>query len=325
MAIIFLSSFIVLFPSSLSYGQTIYTGSDGYDYAAISDDNGNSASIAVEAYFLNDTRNQGLVVDLWAYINSSYNGQTEFEIQIYGTGYGYYGIGYTPTNTLYENFNGYILDYAGNNGYIFGCNGQTQNGEVHLMTIISPFYEVPYGALPLNMTVRVNFLYTNTPVSIGYSDMDQNLILGTLQNGVGGGGSCVFSSTPILTANGGYIPAMYISAGMKLMTYNMSTNSFQQKVVEEVTLSYENYSYVINGNLIIAQDQNIMTNEGYINAGNLTYNDTLWNPFSDSYIPIFSIAKVYNPSVMYDFKLSINNNYIGWTYLIEDAITNPCG
>ncbi|MGC8620260.1 MAG: hypothetical protein ACP5LA_07185, partial [Thermoplasmata archaeon] len=116
LAIIFLSSFIVLFPSSLSYGQTIFTGSDGYDYAAISDDNGNSASIAVEAYFLNDTRNQCLVVDLWAYINSSYNGQTEFEIQIYGTGYGYYGIGYTPTNTLYENFNGYILDYAGNNG-----------------------------------------------------------------------------------------------------------------------------------------------------------------------------------------------------------------
>ncbi|MGC8580393.1 MAG: hypothetical protein ACP5MB_10110 [bacterium] len=68
-----------------------------------------------------------------------------------------------------------------------------------------------------------------------------------------------------------------------------------------------------------------MTNEGYINAGNLTYNDTLWNPFSNSYISIFSIAKVYNPSVMYDFKLSINHNYIGWTYLIEDAITNPCG
>ncbi len=290
----------------LAHAQlSIFQGTDGYVYASASDGDGNFASINVDAYFLNDTQNEGLVINLWAYINSTYNGQTEFRIQIDGTGFGYNGIGYT-----------------------FGCNGPTQNGEIHIMSIISPIFEVPYGALPLNMTVEVYFLAYpggNTPVGEGFSYMDSNLILGTLQNGLGGGGSCVSGFTPILTSQYTYILAQDISAGVKLMTYNITTGLLQPAVVKEVVISYENSSYVINGNLEIAGDQKVLTATGFIDASNLTLNDTLYNTFTNTYLPVFSIEKIYNPMVMYDFVLSINHNFIGWYYSLMDKLADPCG
>ncbi len=335
--------FLIIMVIPLVHGQQTllyvynWKNNPGYDYAEVYDDHGNWASITVNATFLNDTSTGKLAINLWAYANTTFNGDTHFLIQIFSNVSGIKTF-YTPTYIITsQGLPQSYQDLAA--GFAWTLNESEQDCEVHLLSILNSVNEVNYSNLPLNITVEVKFLNdpnypAGYPEADGYGIMTSSLIVGTVQqflNNGGlnesgkGGGSCVSGSTPILTANYTYILAQDISAGDELMTYNMTTGQLQPAMVKEVLISYENSSYVINGYLEIAGDQAVLTERGFIDASNLTLNDTLYDPITNTTIPVFSIEKVNNPIIMYDFVLLINHNFIGWEYVLADKIANPCG
>ena len=186
-----------------------------------------------------------------------------------------------------------------------------------LPVVLSEIDIVPYYFLPLSINVSTMFVGEYIQ-AYGAGMIDSSLI-------VGSGGSCVSGSTPILMANMSYVLAKDISIGDQIATYNISTGEIQNGTVIGITTTYENYYYIINGNLILAGDQKILTNDGYIEAENLTLNDSVYNVFTNEYMPILSIINISQPMVMYDFLITVNHNYIGWYYVLEDRIADPCG
>ncbi|MGC8673323.1 MAG: hypothetical protein ACP5TO_07505, partial [Thermoplasmata archaeon] len=204
-------------------------------------------------------------------------------------------------------------------GYPFEVNG---SASIHFSLITNiktllPLDIVPHFFLPLKINVSTMFIGEYIQ-AYGEGIIDSSLILGS-------GGSCVSGSTPILMANYSYVLAKDISIGEQIATYNISTGEIQNGTVIGITKTYENYYYIINGNLILAGDQKIFTNYGYIEAENLTLNDSLYNIFTNEYIPILSIINISQPMIMYDFLITVNHNYIGWYYVLEDKIADPCG
>jgi hypothetical protein len=76
--------------------------------------------------------------------------------------------------------------------------------------------------------------------------------------------------------------------------------------------------YIINGILYLAPDQYVWTEQGWIMAENLTYNDTIYNVFTGYYDPVSSIIAVNGTFQMYDFTVNINGNYISFAYILKD-------
>ena len=136
--------------------------------------------------------------------------------------------------------------------------------------------------------------------------------------GSGGGGSCVYGLTPILMWNNTYKLAKDIKVGDTLMTFNFTTGEMEYGTVEYITITNWSLMYVIDGYLMVAPDQAVWTERGYVNAENLTLNDTIYNVFTNSYMPVFSIKILYGSFTMYDFTVSVNGNYIAYWNIMKD-------
>lgn len=135
----------------------------------------------------------------------------------------------------------------------------------------------------------------------------------------GGGGGCVYEYTPILTPNGTYIFAKNIIPGMYIMSYNFTNNQMQSEMVTKVVTHFVNELYVINGELMVDPNQTIWTQQGYISAKNLTYNDIFYDPIFNSYEPIYSITVLNGTFTVYDFQVNNTENYIAWNYILHDV------
>jgi subtilase family serine protease len=136
--------------------------------------------------------------------------------------------------------------------------------------------------------------------------------------GSGGGGSCVYGLTPILMWNNTYKLAKDIKVGDTLMTFNFTTGEMEYGTVEYITITHWSLMYVIDGYLMVAPDQAVWTERGYVNAENLTLNDTIYNVFTNSYMPVFSIKILHGSFTMYDFTVSVNGNYIAYWDIMKD-------
>lgn len=132
--------------------------------------------------------------------------------------------------------------------------------------------------------------------------------------------SCVYALAPVLLSNYSYVYAENITVGQHLMTYNFSTGSLQKGTVVDVFVTHHVEMYVINGYLKVASDQDMWTNHGYIQAQNLTLNDSIFNVYTGHFQKIRSIAIDYGSYTMYDFYVSTNKNYIIWNNLMEDRV-----
>jgi len=141
---------------------------------------------------------------------------------------------------------------------------------------------------------------------------------GGSSGGSGGGGSCVYGLTPILMWNNTYKLAKDIKVGDTLMTFNLTTGEMEYGTVEYITITHWSLMYVINGYLMVAPDQAVWTERGYVNAENLTLNDTVYNVFTNSYMPVFSIKILHGSFTMYDFTVSVNGNYIAYWNIMKD-------
>jgi hypothetical protein len=53
-------------------------------------------------------------------------------------------------------------------------------------------------------------------------------------------------------------------------------------------------------------------------AKNITYNDTIYNIYTGTYVPVSSIVTVNGTFQMYDFTININGNYVAFTYILKD-------
>jgi len=123
---------------------------------------------------------------------------------------------------------------------------------------------------------------------------------------------------PILMANGTYELAENIKVGDQVMTYNFTTNSEQSGNVTKIDVTNESEMYIINGILYLAPDQYVWTEQGWIMAENLTYNDTIYNVNTGNFDPVISIITVNGTFPMYDFTINVNGNYIAFTYILKD-------
>lgn len=133
-------------------------------------------------------------------------------------------------------------------------------------------------------------------------------------------GSCVYKNAPILMGNGTSIHAKNVAPGDLIMTYNMSTSKMQVGTVLEVFISQHTSMVVVNGYLQLAGDQDVLTNHGYIQAQNLTSNDSLYNVNSGKYLRVHSVVTEHGSYTMYDFFVSGNHDYIAWTNLMNDRL-----
>lgn len=104
------------------------------------------------------------------------------------------------------------------------------------------------------------------------------------------------------------------------MTYNLSTQQLQQGTVMQVFITQHSEMYVINGYLKVARDQDIWTNHGYVQAQNLTLNDTIFNVITGHYQKVHSVYIEHGNFTMYDFYVNTNHNYIIWSNLMQDRL-----
>ena len=123
---------------------------------------------------------------------------------------------------------------------------------------------------------------------------------------------------PILMANYQYEMAEYIKSGIRIMTYNLTMGTLQSGTVLQVFVTNHTSMYIINGYLDVAHDQDIWTNHGYVQAQNLTTNDTIFNVFTGHYTRVTSIQVEHGNFTMYDFYVSTNLDYIAWMNLMKD-------
>jgi len=168
--------------------------------------------------------------------------------------------------------------------------------------------------LPLTIGIEIGFVQLGYSGIWEYGYMDSSLINSS------GGGSCIAGSIPILLSNGTYELARYIKIGDEVSTYNINNHNIENGIITGIKSTYESSCYIINGNLIIAPNQTILTLNGYISAEDLTLNDSLYNIYTNSFINIYSILKINQSEIMFDFMISINSNFIGIYYVLGDTI-----
>ncbi|MGC8585659.1 MAG: S8 family serine peptidase [Thermoplasmata archaeon] len=137
-------------------------------------------------------------------------------------------------------------------------------------------------------------------------------------SGGGGGGSCVYALTPILMGNNTYKLAEDIKVGDIVMTFNFATQEMDYGTVEYISVTHWSLMYVIDGYLMVAPDQAVWTERGYVNAENLTLNDSIYNVFTHNYMQVFSIKILYGSFTMYDFTVSVNGNFIAYFNIMKD-------
>jgi hypothetical protein len=118
--------------------------------------------------------------------------------------------------------------------------------------------------------------------------------------------------------NNTYKLAKDIKVGDTLMTFNLTTGEMEYGTVEYITITHWSLMYVIDGYLMVAPDQAVWTERGYVNAENLTLNDTIYNVFTNSYMPVFSIKILHGSFTMYDFTVAVNGNYIAYWNIMKD-------
>ena len=133
--------------------------------------------------------------------------------------------------------------------------------------------------------------------------------------------SCVYALTKIMMVNGTYEFAENITAGESIMTYNLSTGVLQPEIVLHAYEVNQSGMYTINGMLRIAPDQKVLTERGYVEAQNLTMNDTIYDVYTQNWESVKSISSATGTYKMYDFYVGVNHDYVAWVYVLQDKIT----
>ena len=291
----------------------IFTDKNGYYY--FDDHNLTNYKTNVFVKFYSYKNSSSILVDPSTIYNVNFNINTNdsLQVSIYGPSSASpnMSVSFTVSGVDSEN---YKLMYEVN----WGDKNNTTTGYCPSGATITISHRWSEKNKTFNITVTAiaeSFKTATTYTSIYITNSSSG---GGSGGGLGGGGSCVYGLTPILMWNNTYKLAKDIKVGDTLMTFNLTTGEMEYGTVEYITITHWSLMYVIDGYLMVAPDQAVWTERGYVNAENLTLNDTIYNVFTNSYMPVFSIKILYGSFTMYDFTVSVNGNYIAYWDIMKD-------
>jgi hypothetical protein len=139
----------------------------------------------------------------------------------------------------------------------------------------------------------------------------------------GGGGGCVASGTPILTPEG-YVPVEKLRPGDTVIGFDPKTGSLSSLTLLWANSTFGSYLVKINdGTLIVtALDQPIFirnsTFTGWLrNPGALKIGDSMYNPVSNSWIPVTSLESIRSRTKVFDVVTSGPNTFIANGILLD--------
>ena len=116
--------------------------------------------------------------------------------------------------------------------------------------------------------------------------------------------SGVVGSSQILMDNGLYENAQQINKGDILTTYNQNSGQLEIGRVINVYQSTQLEEVTLNQNISLSPYQEVLTERGWVQAVNVTLNDSLYNAQSNSYIPVTSNIELTGNYVMYNYQIS---------------------
>lgn len=131
------------------------------------------------------------------------------------------------------------------------------------------------------------------------------------------------STTEILMANFTYMQARYILPGDYVLAYNITTHQYQPAEVTDTYVSHHSVQYTINGILQTSKYEPILTSNGYVKAGNLTTNDSIYNAFTGTFQKVFSITVSYGNFTMYDYQIPPDYDFIAYVWVVYDLTIEP--
>ena len=126
----------------------------------------------------------------------------------------------------------------------------------------------------------------------------------------------VNGSTPILLANGSFELADAITPGTQIMAYNWSSGIYTPETILNVSVTTHSRMLTINGYLSLSYNQSVLTDHGYVTAGNLTNGDRVFDAFTGTYVRVNSLSLSYGHFIMYDFEIGGIQDYIAWQYVL---------
>jgi len=218
------------------------------------------------------------------------------------------------------------------------CNGPGVDYSVTQATLASTSLGLNHGVGYSWMSVNIGAVYqvvTGSSTSFTYSfPLNGNWLYDSLTGGsggelafyytpCGGGGGCVASGTPILTA-AGYVPVQQIRPGTLVQEYDFSTSSMTQGTFLSANVTHVHAIVNVNhGELrLTATDQPVYvrnaTFTGWLrDPQNLTTADHLFDPVNGSWIQIWSVTLQKVGVDVYDVVTSGANNYIANGVLLD--------
>jgi hypothetical protein len=218
------------------------------------------------------------------------------------------------TNSFYEYFNAELSTPSSTGTPSGNYNIYLSNNESYYI-----IFSLNVDLRSASIGVASSEIFTSDPfiASLYEIQIDRN------STSSGGGGSCVYAFEPILTNNYKYKFAKDLKIGDQILTYNFSENEIQKGIVTNIYKSNGSLMYIIDNVLYLAPDQMVWTERGWVEAQNLTLNDSIYDVITGNWADVYLIYEISGNFEMYDFTININGNYIGYPSIIKDVIT-PC-
>jgi hypothetical protein len=137
------------------------------------------------------------------------------------------------------------------------------------------------------------------------------------------GGGCVAYGTPILTPSG-YVRVQNLAAGDAVVEFNVSSGRFTRGTFLSGNTTTVNTLIDVNGGLLYMTptDQPIFiynsTFQGWLrDPQNLTTQDEIFDPVTDTWINVTSISAVHHNTTVYDVQTSGLNSFIANGILLD--------
>ncbi len=202
--------------------------------------------------------------------------------------------------------------------YVWSGNLADTECNLPLGTITASFSCSPQNSGEYTVTVKVTDSDGNTATNSFNLDVRST------------GGGCALSGTLITLANGTQIPVQDLSPGDAVLSYNITSGQFFTTIVTSNNALQVGQVVDINNGALYASGLNdqplyVQLSNGtqkWVDLGQLQVGMKLYNPVSETWIPITSLATSNGSFTVYDIRVTgaPNNDYVGNGFLILDKV-----
>jgi hypothetical protein len=168
--------------------------------------------------------------------------------------------------------------------------------------------------------------YSVTVTGTSGSFIHSTTIAVQILSGPGCGGGSVAAGTLITLANGTEVRVENLRPGMRLLSYNVTTNQFVPSTLTRMELVNTNNKLVIHtedGPTLVTDNATIQKlwvrqsngNSGWLSVTQLRVGDYLYRPLEDEWTMVDQIDFIPGSFIMYDIYTTAPGNYIANGYL----------